>query len=277
MNKIIAFIALHIFIITGFYAAALAQSDPFGKSDEPLEITADGSLEWHRNQTQFIARKNALAKQGDVSISSDLLTADYRETKETSIEIWQVQADGNVVINSKTSNATGQRAVYNLDQGYAEMTGDNLKLMTPDQTVTAQDRFEYWVTAGRLLAIGNAQLITQDEKGRINTLTADKLAAVLKDNPQGRRELSTLEAEGNIIIKTPTETLSGQKGIYNRATNTAQITGDVSIRRGPNVLQGERAEINMTTNVSKMFGGSNPTERVRGVFYPGSEDTQNLQ
>lgn len=256
------------FAVLLFSLSAFAQetASPLpAKSDEPLEITADKSLEWRRDQKQFVARVNTLAKQGPTSIASDALTADYRESEKSSMDIYKVTADGNVTINSQQSAATGQKAVYDLDKGYAEMTGDNLKLTSPDQTVTAHERFEYWVNEGRLVAVGNAKVVRLND-----TLEADTVSAVFGEDAKGARVLKSLEATGNVVITTPTEVLTGAKATYSADTNLADLTGGAKIKRGPNILEGEKAQVNLTTNVSTMFGGGSGGQ-VRGVFYPNSE------
>lgn len=257
-----AFIAL-AFGPTHIHAQGLDNPD----SDEPIEITADQSLEWQRNENLFVARKNALAVQGDVSVASALLTANYRDGDDTGFEIYRVTAKSNVVINSQESKAYGDDATYDIDKGLAVMTGKNLRLITTEQTITARDQFEYWVPQGKLIAIGNAKIVRPTD-----TLEADTITATLKDNDQGERVLDTLEAKGNVIITTPTEVLTGNYGIYRAATNTAEITGNVVATRGPNKLEGARAEVDLTTNVSRMFGANDNSGRVRGIFYPNTED-----
>jgi lipopolysaccharide export system protein LptA len=213
-----------------------------------------------------VAKEKALAKQGDVSLSAETITADYREAAGSDMEIWRITAAENVQIRSKDNTAYGQRAVYNIDSGMATMTGNNLRLVSPDQTVTARKRFEYQVTDGRLTAIGRAKVVRLED-----TLEADKILATFTENAQGQRLLHSLEADGNVVITTPSEILSGNYGIYRAKTNIAELTGSVSIRRGPNILEGEKAQVDLNTNVSRMFGSPGGSGRVRGVFYPGSE------
>lgn len=245
-------------------------------SKEPLEITADGSLEWLRAQQKLVARKNALAKQGDASVAGEVLTALYREGKNgQKFEIFQVNANQNVRLQSRDSTVTGEKAVYNLDSGIATMTGNNLKMTAPDQTVTAEEKFEYWVDDGRVNALGNAKVIRPKIGGGTDTLQADKISAVLKENEQGEQVLHSLEAIGNVIITTPTEVVTGAYGIFKSDTNKAELTGGVKIKRGPNVLEGEKAIVNLTTNVSTLYGQNSATGagdgRVRAVLYPDSE------
>ncbi len=238
---------------------------PALSSEAPLEITADNTLEWQRNDKTFIARGNALAKQGESSVSAATLTAHYDDSKG-GMKVSRVLANDNVVIKSRDAEAFGTQADYDLDKGFAVMTGDNLRMVSPDQEVTAQEKFEYWVTEGKFIAIGSAKV-----KRATETLQADKIAAVMKDNEKGQRVLETLEANNNVVITTPTEIVTGKYAIYRAKTNKAEIKGGVQIKRGLNVLEGERAEVDMTTKTSRIFGAAQNGGRVKGVFYPGSE------
>ena len=109
-------------------------------------------------------------------------------------------------------------------------------------------------------------------------LTADKVDAVfVMDQTEGKRKLDHADADGHVVITTPTDVLTGDHGTYTAGTSLAVITGHVKITRGPNVLEGERAEVDLATNVSRMIGAPDSaqtgTGRVRGVFYPGSGKT----
>lgn len=139
------------FLLMLFCAPAVyAQQNPV-KKGEKLEITADGSLEWHRNEKFFRATKNVRAQQGATVLTSALLTAQYTETKDEDMSIQQIEAEGGVVIESAQSKAYGERAVYDLNKGLATMTGKGLKLVTAQHTVTARERFEYWANEGSTL------------------------------------------------------------------------------------------------------------------------------
>ncbi|MCB9987909.1 MAG: ostA-like family protein [Rhodospirillales bacterium] len=267
--RFLIFNFLIVFFLAVFPAAAQNAGGFNPQKDEPLEITADQTLEWHRDTQQFIARGAVVAKQGDVIIHAEVLTADYRETEDENFDIYRLTAAGNVEIESRGNKAYGDKTVYNVDQGVAVMTGENLRLVSPDQTVTARDSFEYWINEGRLTALGDAKAIRGED-----TITAARLAAFFTKGADGKNQLNRLEAYDNVVIITPTETLSGQKGVYNAATNVAELIGTVKIQRGPNVLEGDRADVNLATNVSRMHGSPETGGRVHGTFYPGSDKTQ---
>lgn len=249
-------------------------------SDQPIEITALKSVEWLRNDKKYIAREDVIIKQGDVTITSDIAIADYREGKASSMEIYQLTAEGNVTIDNGGNKASGDKAIYDVDSAVATLTGNNLRLVSPDQTVTATERMEYHPNARQAKAVGNAKVVRGQDTLSANTITAtfkDKGASASTSAPAGTGNLDRLDAEGNVVIVTPSETLRGQKGVYRADTNTAELTGNVKIERGPNILEGERAEVNLTTNVSKMFGSTSGDGRVRGLFFPGSEKKPGTQ
>lgn len=274
MRKLLLSLLLTLINVPAF-AQQQAAAPLAASGDAPIEITADEALEWRRADLKFIARVNAIAKQGDVSLQGDTLVAEYREGKKSEMEIWRVTAEGNVMINSQGSIASGDHAVYNLDDGIAVMTGRDLKLVSPDQTVTAKEKFEYSVADGKLVATGKAKAVRPKPQGGQDTLEAEKIAAVFAEDATGKRVLSSLEATDNVVITTPEEVLTGARGFYSAQNNLAELAGNVKIRRGENVLTGEKAQVNLATNVSTMLGGGNVTTgsdgRVRGIFYPGSE------
>jgi lipopolysaccharide export system protein LptA len=263
MNKIYICLLMALLLPTASFAQNI------GNNQEPIEISADHTLEWLQNKNQYVANGNVKAKQGDVTILAEKLIADYKDNNESgNIEIWQLTAQENVRIKNIDSTATGDYAVYNVETGLATLTGKNLKLTTPNQIITAQKTMEYHVNKGIAKAIGNAKIIREK-----NTLSAQVITANFSKDKNGKQTLSTAKASGGVKIKTPDETITGNSGIYNAKNNTAKISGNVKITRGPNTLEGYRAEVNLTTNVSKMFGSPNSGKRVKGVFFPSSKNS----
>jgi len=255
-----------------FAPHAMAQENA-GNQNAPLEITADKTLEWYRAEQKLVARGNAMATQNGASIKAETLSANYKEGATGKYEIAKINASENVTITTQNASAYGDNATYDLDKNLATMTGKNLRMTSPDQTVTARDRFEYHVTQGKLLAIGNAVATRPNKNGGTNTLRADTISAIFTENAQGERVLKTLEAKGNVKITTPDETVTGGYGVYRANTNKAEMRGNIKITRGPNILQGKRAEIDLNTNTSKIFGGGTTNNgRVKAIFYPGSNE-----
>lgn len=244
-------------------SSALAQQS----GGDPVEITAGRTLEWHRNDNRFIAVGDVIARQGTATVYCDTLSADYRETERASMDIYRLTARGNVRLdNHDGSTAYGDVAVYTVADGKVVLTGGNLKIISPDRTITARDRMEYLTREGEARAIGDAKMVQTDD-----TITAHTLTAFFMPGADGSRALSRAEAHHNVVITTPEEVLTGDQGVYTASNDTAELTGAVTITSGQNILEGARASVNLTTNISTMYGGTTSPAgdgRVRGVFYP---------
>jgi lipopolysaccharide export system protein LptA len=235
----------------------------------PLEIQADDGIEWQRDQRTFIARGNARAVQGEVSVSADSLTATYREVAGGRSEIERLEAVGRVRIRSGEDSAEGERGVYDLDKGLLVLTGRGLVLTTRTDRITARDSLEYWDKRQIAVARGDARAARGD-----NRLRGDVLTAYLRNADEkapDKSPIKLLEAKGGVIVSTPREILRGGEGRYDTDRELAEVMGDVKITRGGSQLNGDRATINMRTGVSRLVAAPGRGDgRVRGMIVPDS-------
>lgn len=92
--------------------------------------------------------------------------------------------------------------------------------------------------------------------------------------PMGAKGIHRIEAHGNVIFTTPTETAQGNQAIYNVDTETVDLVGNVTLTRDKNVLKGTSLSYNMATGRSILNSTSGATGgRVRGLFVPGQSGT----
>ena len=91
-------------LLVGSLSATTAGAQGAGSG---IEIEASQSLEWHSDQNIYVARGDARLRQGDIVVTADLLTADYRDRADGTTEIWRVTADGSVVVTTPTEQAHG--------------------------------------------------------------------------------------------------------------------------------------------------------------------------
>ncbi len=240
------------------FASAAAQL-----STQAIEIEASQSLEWLSEQRAYVARGDARLRQGDVTVSANTLTANYRESGDGKTEIWQVVADGNVLIATPTQQVRGDRGVYDIRTDVFTLTGTDLRLETETEVITASDSLEYWKGDQVAVARGNAQALRGADQ-----INADELKAELSEDADGNLQIESLAATGNVVITTPTDIARGDHGIYDRQTNTATLSGSVRLTRGPNQLNGDFAEVNLDTGVSRLLSQPGSDGRVHGIFTP---------
>ncbi|MGD0104578.1 MAG: LptA/OstA family protein [Rhodopila sp.] len=281
----------------------------------PIDISARDGLEWRQNDREVIARGDARAIRGAVTVTADRLTAWYRkkgltETPEATPaaglagdpstegnEIFRLQAEGHVHIFTATDQAQGDKATYDLDQSVLVMTGHDLKLTTPNNIITAKDDLEYWPQKHMAVARGDAVVVTNDAK----RIAADTLVAYTTDNPppSGAKPAATpaaakatddplaasgklrlVDAFGHVSVRTATDTVTGDRGVYVPDTGMARLGGNVRITRGQNQLNGAEADVNMKTGIATLVAGktgvAQSAGRVHGLVLPNDESSKSL-
>ncbi|WP_085594673.1 LptA/OstA family protein [Thalassospira sp. MCCC 1A01428] len=232
-----------------------------------LDVESDNGIEWRRNDNVLIARGNAFARRGDSQVNSDELRAFYREA-DTGTEIYRLEAHGHVKLSTSTDVATGDLAIYDIDQAVVVLTGKNLKYKTPTETLTAKDSLEYWEAKHMAVARGNAVAISEGRQ-----LSADVLSARFVQSAKGDNELERIDGYGHVTIETATDFVVGDQGVYDAKTGIATLTGSVKITRGKNQLNGDRAVVDLKTGISRLMadGKGDGKSRVRGLLVPDKE------
>ncbi len=308
-------------LLAAGFAAATASAPASGQTIDltqggPVDITATDGIEWRQQQQVVIARGNARAVRDNVTVDAARLLARYRPGAATaqpaarpaatapgesplsgSNEIWRLEAEGNVRIATQTDTATGERAVYDIDQAVLVLTGGReLTLTTPQQRITSRDSLEYWSQRRMAVARGNAVIVTED--GR--RIQADTLVAhLLPDEPAGaaprgpaqarpgaqpaanrappgQGRVDRVELFGNVEIRTADEVVRGDRGVYSAQTGMARLLDNVRLTRGDNQLNGREALVDLNTGVSRLVGAPGG-ERVRGLIVPQGQGTPSQQ
>jgi lipopolysaccharide export system protein LptA len=290
--------------------AAHAQPIDMNKGG-PVEVTSDNGMEWHQTEQVILARGNARAVRGAVTVTADTLIAHYRKkapvpgappppppqpgatdaTSDTgNNEIYRLEADGHVHIFTATDQAFGDHAIYDIDQAVLVMTGHDLHIITPQQVMSARDVMEYWSQKHMAVGRGNAVVTTND--GR--RLSADILVGYTEDpnapatpgappvktvaakpdktapDPLGSGgKLKRVDAFGHVEVRTATEIIKADKGVYIPDTGIARLAGNVHLTRGQNQLNGDYGVTNLKTGISSVT--RNPGNRVEGLVVPNDK------
>lgn len=117
---------------------------------------------------------------------------------------------------------------------------------------------------GGFSLIGRAEITQGDNRlraGRVD-LTQDAEGGV-----------SRVEAIGEVFFVTPTQTMRGDRAVYDLGTDELIVTGEVILAQGDNVVRGGRLVYNVRTGTGRMAGAPTPGgNRVQGVFYPEGND-----
>jgi lipopolysaccharide export system protein LptA len=253
-----------------------------------VTVTADQLIAHYRKKAVPPGQKPA-APAATTTASAAAGTAPAANDPESALdngdtEIYQLDAIGHVHIYTATDNAYGDHAVYSMDNAVLVLTGIHLKLTTPTDVITARDSIEYYSVKRQAVARGNALIVAND--GR--SIAADILIGYLAPPPPPAAgapppppgpppppdmlgqagKLQKVDAIGHVVLRTPTETAYGERGVYLPEQGQARLGGNVHILRGPNQLNGADALFNTKTGVATLLAG--PGGQVSGVVVPNS-------
>lgn len=94
----------------------------------------------------------------------------------------------------------------------------------------------------------------------------------VSDGGDSEQSIRLIEAEGDVVIASPTETATGDEGVYDIVGETMQLTGDVVLTREGNILKGQQLDIDLVANTHRL---SSPTDtqqrRIKALFVPASD------
>lgn len=295
------FLVLPVWLLIGVPPAAAQGLTPGAISeDRPVAISATSGIEWQQDARVYIARGDAIAKRGTTEVHADTLTAHYRPSKTagSDTEVYRLDADGHVVIKGETQTVVGDQAVWEVDQQTGIVVGRALKLTTATDVVTARDSLEWYDQRQIAVARGDAVAVRDNVKRiRADVLTAHMTKTKPADaNPQAKpaqpisaagtakpssppgapgnndesSRISRVDAQGNVVVSTPTDVGRGDYGVYNADTGIVTLLGNVTISRGENAIRGQYAVVDLNNNVSRMLpaapASGAPPARVEGLF-----------
>ncbi len=234
---------------------------PFRDSSGPIEIAVDGSVEWQQKKRVFVARGNARAKQGDVTLRAETIAAHYRTGKDGGTEIWRIDAEGAVRIAGNDQVATGRKGTYDVDKQLLVLTGKP-KFTPGAERISASRSLEYSQARNRAVARGNAVAVRGDR-----TIKAETLTATFEPGGQESDKLKRLVAVGRVVFTSPNEVFHADRADFDAASERLKLEGSVRISQGGNELRGQSAELDLKTGTSRMLGGKGG---VQGVFVPNA-------
>jgi len=269
INKSFYFAFILIFLSLKFSESQ--QLSNFDNNNEPIEIFADDGIEWHKNKNKYVALGNARALSGSLSVESDKIEAFYKENDSSSMNITEVRAKKNVVVQDKKMKITGgEYAEYKILKDYFLINGNDIILKSEKNTLRSNKKLEYWRSKNIAIATGKAEAKKDNEF----IVLADKLVWYLQEKNQ-KTTVKKLLGFKNVSIKTNNEVAFGDKAIYNNVTEICKLFGNVKLQRGESFLTGEYAEVNLRSGISKLLpapGNNLNDNKVRALIDKGGID-----
>lgn len=120
------------------------------------------------------------------------------------------------------------------------------------------DRIEVQDRADRAIFSGNV-VATQGNM----TMNAARVTVVYTNN--GGVDVQRMEATGGVRLHTPSETATGNVGLYDVDRRLVTLIGNVHLTQGQNRVQGGRLVLDLNSHRAVLTGGGQ-TGRVSGRF-----------
>jgi len=245
------------------------------QDDGPITIDAEESVVCDEIARKCVAKGLAKAQKGTSIVYGDVLTVFFTEERK----ITAVTAEGHVRMETPTDTAYGEHAHYDMALDRVIMTGGNLRLVTPKETLTARDSIEYWRAKNQGMANGSAVMQFPEKKQLVQ---ADKLVAyfVPSAGEANKTEVEKIEALGHVLASSPTDIVTGDKATYHAKSELVEVFGNVKINQGGNIIQGGYGRANLKTNLAEIFPSSQdecsvkksgctcPKKRISGIIIP---------
>jgi lipopolysaccharide export system protein LptA len=101
-------------------------------------------------------------------------------------------------------------------------------------------------------------------KQQTGTQTASETQGTDAGQVDKKTEVTFLDAEGNVVIISSRQTVTGKTAHMDVKANKLWVKGGAKVVQGKTIMNGEQLFVDLNTNKSEMTGG-----RVKGSFVPG--------
>jgi lipopolysaccharide export system protein LptA len=132
---------IFFYIIFFFSISNSQQISNLKNEDNPIEIYADEGIEWHKNKNKYVAIGNAKAISGSLSLESDRIEAFYDEKEGSGMNIREVRAKKNVIVEDRKMRITGGNyAEYSTKKDFFKIIGKNIVLTSESNTLKSNEK-----------------------------------------------------------------------------------------------------------------------------------------
>ncbi len=221
-------------------------------SDQPIEILADDGIACDENQGHCTATGNVRAKRGDYTLTCKVLKAFFAKDAEGHQQITRLEAEGGVHMTSthpeQHRKAWGERVIYQEAGEMVTLLGPSSRVESEDMVITAKERIDYSNSKQIAHAIGQATAYRQDR-----VVQADTLTAYFEKDKDDKSSLKTVDGLGHVVLTTPQEIATGERGHYNATEERAELHGNVRVTNCDGQLEGASAEVNLKDHTSRIL------------------------
>lgn len=268
-------------------------TNPGDDEQPPTEITSDRLIYRAKDGTASFDG-NAVVKQEGTTVYSEALLVTFGNGGTSSFE--RIDASGGVRVVEPEQTATGETGTYDPNARVLHLNGD-VRVVSDTSTITATqlavdmsaDVTEF-TTDGQSRVNGDFNPPDADrariESDRMRNapeedrteFTGNAIVRMAEQTvwtsrfivhyaPGDSTDIRSYEMLGNVRIRNPDQTATGDRGVYNPDTRILRLTGNVRVTNDSGTVDAPELRVNLATNVSE-FTATSSGNRVTGVFTP---------
>lgn len=249
---------------------------------EDLEINADSGVTCNKEGTHCKASGNISVKQGPWEMTCHHLDVTFNRTDQGMQEVKEIQARDQVHIfqkdagyDIKAGSAFYQHANQTLDlyeRPVLTQKGNDLEILNSSHVQVLYPQ-------GQAIAKGRPTVKKNNKLLQANTLTMHFTPGTAKaldgQTAQTSTNFDSLDAQGDVILSTPTDIATGDKGHYVHKTQQGELLGNVVLAQCDKAIQGNHATFDMKTGQAQMLYSKGDNHRVQAILSPHSKKSSN--
>lgn len=253
---------------TSLQSAYAAEKATTANSEEMLDISADESLEWYKEKNLYVARGNAKATRGKMTIEADVLAAHEREKTQTeqktqasqnaktiknphTLELPTKSENSDFVPSPSPMAEANNPLADNKSGNFDKLTAEGHVHLYDDKQQVWGDKAEYdadlriaRVTGSNLKYISGQETVTARDSLEYNQ---DKQQAIARGNAVAIR--NTQKVTADILTANFKEDASGQSQL-----SIIKAEGNVVVYTQTDVARGEKAVYDARANIAVLTG-----------------------
>jgi lipopolysaccharide export system protein LptA len=139
-------------------------------------------------------------------------------------------------------------------------------------TLVVQQEKQIATFTGNVVAVQGDMTLKSE---LLRVFYAQEQAAEGAPAPADNTSIRRIEAEGKVSLSNPTDTATGDNGVYDVPAQKVTLTGNVVLTSGDNVVKGASLDMDLATNISTVHSDAASADRreqrVRALFAPGKK------
>ncbi|MCB1518631.1 MAG: hypothetical protein KDJ19_13580 [Hyphomicrobiaceae bacterium] len=270
-------------------AETAAPESDTGEDDTVYDVVTGDRLVVREKPNNATFTGNVVVTRPDLTVWADEILVQFAAARMQDPSLFT--ATGNVKLKDDVQTVTGDSGVYDPNTKIMHVTGDvavktdSGLVKAPELTSNLETHVSEFTTGGSgkvsgdfhseddVKVVSDRFVVRRDDNvaefiGNVivdqNKLRvfADRVVVYLAEG--GSDEIRYYEAFGNVVIKEPDQTSTGDRGHYDPNTRIMRLTGNVKVTNKSGTVDASQLVVNLKTNVSTFTASGE--NRVTGVF-----------